>query len=752
MRILLSILFGSALTVVTAWALGAILIRKLSLVFYRTEERLFSFLLGSACLSGIVFALASVKLARKGVFLALGVLAIGYAVYLKYKVYKVGRTPSSVRDPLVAPSVAKFPPLPPIWKCLFALIFTGFTVLYFFNALAPEMSPDGMTYHLGEVAKYYRAHGLVRITTNMYANLSQGIELLFLHAFAFGKHSAAALVHFAFFVCVTFLILSYGRRIGRPAVGVAAALFFYASPVVGIDGSIAYTDVAVAAIVFGLFYLLQIWDEDKNSKLLVLIGMLAGFSVAAKYTAFVAVPYTIGFVAWKLWRARKPVLRPVFATSLLALVFIAPWLLKNWIWVDNPVSPFANRLFPNPYVHISFEDFYRRSLQLYEMKSRWEIPLELTVKGDLLTGFFGPLFLLTPLALLALRYRTGRHLWLAAIVFALPYYANVGTRFLIPAAPFLCVALALALANIGWLLMVLTLAHAISCIPAFQRLYTVPTSWKLVSIPFKAALRIEPEEKYLSRRIPQYDEARLIERAVPPGERVFAYTQMADAYLSREVLVRYQSAFNEVLADILWTPLFGGFQPTRQLRFQFPRRELRKVRVVQTAQAKDVLWGIAEFRVLENGHELPRAPEWRLKAHPNPWDVQLAFDNSPVTRWRSWQRAEPGMFVEVDFGHAQVVDSVIVETSDEGYQTNVELEGMDLNGAWATLSKSAQETTSRPPVSLRRAATAELKARGIRYVVIEKDDMRSDDFQAYTALWGMKFIGEAGPGRLYYIE
>src|SRR5260370_22515516 len=157
------------------------------------------------------------------------------------------------------------------------------------------------------------------------------------------------------------------------------------------------------------------------------IGMLAGFSFAAKYTAFVAVPYALGFVAWKLWRAHKPVLRPLCATSLLALVFIAPWLVKNWIWVENPVAPFENRLFPNPYVHVSFEDFYRKSLQLYDLKSRWQIPLELTVKGDLLSGFFGPLFLLTPLGLLALRYRPGRRLWLGGVAFALPALPHIGS-------------------------------------------------------------------------------------------------------------------------------------------------------------------------------------------------------------------------------------------------------------------------------------------------------------------------------------
>jgi len=110
------------------------------------------------------------------------------------------------------------------------------------------------------------------------------------------------------------------------------------------------------------------------------------------------------------------------------------------------------------------------------------------------------------------------------------------------------------------------------------------------------------------------------------------------------------------------------------------------------------------------------------------------------------------MFVEVDFGHAQAVDCVTVESSDEGYQTKVKLDGMDPDGKWTTLSKNPEETTSRPTVNLRRAATEELKARGIRYVMVEKDDLRSDDFSHYAVLWGMKFIGEAGQGRLYHIE
>jgi hypothetical protein len=737
MLVVAAVLFGAALTIATAWALGAILVSRLSLALYRAEERLFAFMAGSACLSALLFALASVHLVRRGVLLGLAILAIGYAVYS-------GAHRSKGES---------FPPLPRLWKWSFAAVLAGFSVLYFFNALAPEVSPDGMAYHLGEVAKYYRAHGFVRVTTNLYSNLSQGIELLFLHAFTFGKHSAAALVHYAFLLCLTFLIVSYGRRLEHPKVGIAAAVFMYASPVVGIDSTIAYNDVAVAAIAYALFYLLQIWERERTTNLLVLVGILAGFAFAVKYTAFLAVPYALGFIAWKQWRARKPVFAPLLITSALALVMIAPWLVKNWIWVDNPFSPFANRWFPNPYVHVGFEEEYRQMEQTYGLTSRWQIPKQLTLKGDYLAGFFGPLFLLTPVALLALRQRAGRQLWIAALVFGLPYYANVGTRFLIPAAPFVSVALALTFANVPALLLMLALAHAISCTPIVEKRYCGSTAWRLNDIPWKAALRIEPEDRFLSRRAVQYNEVRLIERLAPPGERVFTFGQVADSYSSHEILVSFQAALNQVLTDILWTPIFSGFQPSRVLTFHFPARELKAVRVVQTEKAKDVQWGVAEMRVFLGGNELPRLPEWRLTARPNPWDVQMAFDNSPVTRWRSWQTAEPGMFVQADFGSPHSVDTVTIESADEGYQTKVKLEGMDAQGNWAGILDHAEETNRPIRVNLRLAAAAELKARGIHYMMVDKNDIRAEDFRAYSSLWGIKCIGEwNATGRLYRIE
>jgi hypothetical protein len=735
-------LFGALFTLATAWSLGMLLLRNVAPALDAWERRLLAFVAGSACLSEIMFALSAAKLVYRGVLLALGIGIIGYAVYS-----------GALRSTGKA-----FPPLAPLWRWVFVAVFAAFTWYAFFNALAPEHSSDGMSYHLNQVAIYQRAHGFPRITTDIYASLSEGIELLYLFAFEFGRHSAATLVHYSFLIALAFLVLSYGRRIGRPAVGVAAAIFTYTCPVVLRDATTALIDVALAAVLFGLFYLLQVWDETRDSKLLVPIGILAGFSYAVKYTGFLAVPYALGFVAWKLWRARKAecgarkrLLGPVAVIALSAAVMFLPWMLKNWIEVENPFSPLANRIFPNPYVHISFEDDYRHYFSTYGIPSRWQLPLEVTVRGGQLGGFLGPLFLITPLALLALRFREGRQLLFAGVLFGSTFFGNVGTRFLISVVPFVSLALALSIANLPWLLLALVAANVVACWPTMYLRYCTNGAWRIENVPVRAALRRQSEDAYLSQD-PDYKIVRMIGRVVPPGSRIFAIGQGGRSYLPREMLIGYQGAVNEVMQDILWTAVFQGYQPVLTLKFDFPPREFRKLRVVLKGSEPTDQWSMAELRIFDGPRELPRDAGWRLTAHPNPWEVQLAFDSSPVTRWRSWQPASPGMYVEVDFPRPQRVSSVAVESDYDRVNSKIALEGMGTDGRWTTVSDHPAVSAHPIRASLRMAATAELKARGIQYIVIHPGDPGADDFFRYPAAWGLSLVGQESGARLYRIR
>lgn len=733
----LSILFGAAFTVAVCLALGRLLLARLKLALYREEEYPVAFLAGAPLLSLLVFGLAAARLVYDGVLLALGAAVLVWAW----------------RERLFRRTAESLPPLPRPWSRLCLPLFALFGLLYFCHAMAPEMSPDGSTYHLGLVSRYYRAHGFERITTHMYANLSQGVEMLYLFAYAFGRHSAAALVHFAFLAALAWAMVSYAKRFGFGAAGVAGAAFFFFSPVVGMDGTTAYNDVAVAALVFAVFYLLAIWDQSRNPAWLIPAGLLAGFCYASKYTAFLAVPYAMTFAAWKLRRSLEPWLRPVAIVAACALVMMAPWLVRNWLWFDNPFSPFFNRLFPNPYIHVSFEQHYAEHMRHYEgLASHWQIPLEVAVRGAVLCGLVGPLFLLAPLALGAVRHAHGRRLLVAALLFGSTYAANIGTRFLIPALPFLSLAMALALARFRALTMALVVAHAVVSWPDVLRTYSHPHAWRLEKVLWREALRIKSEDEFLRSNFPGYAVARLVEEIVPPGEKVLTFTQIPEAYTSREILVVYQGAFNENLGDLLWTPMIPEAQPTRRLEFRFPPAELRKLRVVQTASGFPEHWSIAEFRVLSAGAELARSPGWRLRAHPNPWDVQRAFDASPATRWRSWQPLEAGMFVEVDFGEPLAVDSVQLDSAADQWNIRLQLKGLDAEGLWRTLVPAPTETRIDPPPNLRRLAALEIKYAGVRYLLIHENEFGKDDYMQRRQDWGLALVGEIGGKRLYRID
>jgi hypothetical protein len=735
MQQVLGILLGALCSGGASYCFGTLLLRRLNLKLERTEYTALAFVLGSACFSEIIFVLCSIGLARKELFVALGLLA-GLAV--------ICTRPNTTRD--------RFARLPACWTWMFGVLFTAFGIVYLVNALAPEMSPDGSAYHLPFVARYLRAHGFEPISRNMYGNLSQGIELLFLPAFSLGGPSASAMVHFLFLLNLPLMMIGYGRRFGFPLPAMAAAFLVFASPILGWDGTSAYVDVAAAAILFALFYLLSIWEIARLPRLLVPIGILAGFSFAAKYTAAIGIPYALGLVVWTQRRARKAWLRPVLTICGVAALFILPWIIKNQIFGSNPFAPFANRLFPNPYVHVSFEERYRSNLRHYLLASWVHAPSELTVKGERLQGFFGPLFLLMPLALLSLRGREGRRLTLAGAIFALPWFLNIGTRFLIPALPPLTLALALALRHPTGLLPAIALLHAVLSWYATPFHYFDAYAPRITTLPFRGAFRIEPEEEYLARNSPDYRVDRMIEREVPPGEKVFSFEQIGGAWTTREVLASYTGAQNEVLSDTLSAGLSLESLPMSAQDFRFEARQLRRLRAVQAAPTNREMWSVNEFQIFSRGTPLLPDGNWRLNADPNPWDVPLAFDNSAVTRWRSWDHAKPGMFIEVDFGKPVIVDQVRLVTAPDAAHTQVELRGMDASGEWRTLT--VRRSTSSLPIrdNLRQASVRALVSHGIRYLLVTPGAFGANDFNDNPDAWGIELLGESGGRRLYALK
>jgi hypothetical protein len=425
-------------------------------------------------------------------------------------------------------------------------------------------------------------------------------------------------------------------------------------------------------------------------------------------------------------------------------------MAKNWLWVGNPFSPYFNRVFPNPYVYPAFEQSWAElSRHMGLVASRWQVPWQAAVRGDL-SGLFGPVFLLAPLALLGLGRLEVRRLLTAGGLFLVPAAFGVDARYIIPAASFWALALARTLAGTPRILAGVVLIHALISWPSICGLYCSPSAWRLTGVPLRAALRRESEDSYLRSRTPAYDATRMVEEKVPPGARVFAYAGLQQAYTSREIVVQWAAAFNQALGDILWAPLNAELEPSRRVAFTFPRQPLRGLRLVQTARSKDV-WSVSELSVFEAGKELAREPHWRLRARPNPWDAGRAFDNSVLTRWTAGESAREGMFLEVDFGREEPVDSVVLRSTRDQGGVRLRLEGRPENGAWTSLGGQPDRLEEAPLALdlLRRGVAAEFKNARVEYLYIENGAWGADDFRRNTRSWGLELAGEVAAGRLY---
>jgi hypothetical protein len=430
-----------------------------------------------------------------------------------------------------------------------------------------------------------------------------------------------------------------------------------------------------------------------------------------------------------------------------------PWLAKNVLVVDNPFSPFFNHHFPNRYIHVSFEEIYRARMARYEgLESYWDVPWEATVRGQVLQGLLGPVFLLAPVALLSLRSSAGRRLLIAAAVFGLPYVTNVGTRFLIPCLPELSLAMGLGLSRFPYVSLPVLLLHVVASIPAVIPAYASPYVWRLSEFPWRAALRLQPEEDYLDLKLDTYAVARMLDEYVPAAGKVFAFTAPPQAYTKRDLVTAHHAALNNTLGEMLMTPIQGNLQPRRRFRFEFTPRRIAGFRVILADPAPPREWSISELQVLSEGMPLKRDAAWRLRTEPNPWDVAYAFDSNPSTRWKTWETPLSGMFAEMNFNAERMADAVALDCSPDQGALQLRLEVMTESGKWETLPSEASESVAPLPSGMRRAATRELKSHRIDYMLLSDHDIGASDFAQNAEEWGITEVAEKKGFRLYRLD
>jgi hypothetical protein len=330
---------------------------------------------------------------------------------------------------------------------------------------------------------------------------------------------------------------------------------------------------------------------------------------------------------------------------------------------------------------------------------------------------------------------------------ALAYFGNLGARFLIPPLPFLALALAAALSARPAVLAALVAVHVILSWPSFMPVWAPAYQWRLEEFPWRAALRITPEDAYLAAHIRDYRAGLMLDRHVPRGQLVYAPSMEQLAYHHAEF------AGSNLYFRVLDT-LATGYMPERgqivRRRYTFAPIQTRTLRVVLNGQG-DFPWSVEEIRVFRGAAELPRDPQWRLSASSNPWYIGLAFDNSLVSAWSSARNAGAGQWIQVDFGQPLEVTGLTVEQLPGQERLSQAVETM-VNGGFQRVA--AEEVTDRRPFGpgLRRGAADEIKASGVQWLLFYPGDFGEEDFRLRAPYWGAREVAREGDYRLWKLE
>lgn len=757
---MLSPILGALVTVLAALAFGLLVFHKLGIALRGLERYTLAFLTGSACLSLVTLLMAALHLARKGAFYALAAALVTLAWRVsssmprKRKLAGAFRA-ATARERLLRVFQCASPVVPPWLFGLFLVLTVPFAVRYLVYAWAPEVSADGSTYHLGNVFRFWAHNGLTPIR-DMYGALPEGLEMLFLMAFSIGRHSAAALVHLSFLICLPLLIVSYSLRFGFPKAGFLAAVLIFVSPMMGKDGSEAYNDVALAAVSFGVFYAIEIWIEEKKSQFLIVAGLLAGFCFDIKYTGFVAGVYALSQLVPRLIgggpRERRFQWRTALLFALPCVIMVAPWLVKNAVYMHNPLLPFFNSVFPNPYNSPKFEREYSQAMAAYAGTTNIrDLAFRYTVTGTGVAGFFGPVFLLAPLGLFLLRLPHGRRLLLAAALFGLPIVFNTGTRFLIPAAPCLALAIAMAVADTRFAVPALMIIHGIASWPDVADTYCDRYAPRIDEFPIQAVVNSKAALEYLHQKLgASWDMAQILDKRIPPGGRVFCYACPAQAYTLRDISLYYVTLESRALGDMLWTPMESGRQPLKQIALSFAPLITTRLRVTLRQSRPDEVWGVSEMRILREGREIPRSSRWKISASPDPWEAPFAFDNNPVSKWSVEKFGARDAYLEVEFDAPTTVDSVLLECPENASE-QVSLQAATSSGLVA-VNSAVRATEVEAPTGLRRSAIKMLERYGFEYLMVSNSGYYADDYKKYANFWGIHSVAESGETTLYHLD
>lgn len=336
----------------SAFAIGNFMFKFFKLKITYLEESIFSVVLGFAFYSYFTLFLGLIGWLHAWVYWI--VILSSLVLWRKTSLNFIKSIFDQIKNFKIKPNLETF---------LVAVI-AAFVILAILSTLVPPFLWDEMDYRLAHPKIWARHHGLTPIYSRWFSEFPSNIDILFVVGILLKNGILAKFFSLSYGLLLALAIYSFGKRFYGRKTGLIAAAIYLSLPMVMNHIGAAYIDISVASIVFLSLYCFMMWANAKSDGWLYLSAILTGLSLASKYTAVVPALLLGIFVLYFAYRdgGISNSIKKALIFSLIAILLVAPWLIKTYIRTSNPVLPFFYEFFGGKYWSTGINEYFFQKL------------------------------------------------------------------------------------------------------------------------------------------------------------------------------------------------------------------------------------------------------------------------------------------------------------------------------------------------------------------------------------------------------
>ena len=330
----------------------------------------------------------------------------------------------------------------PLWFITLAVVYGFIAVIH---AMLPEIFYDTLNYFLGLPQFWLYQHGITDNAQQLYSGFFYGGSMFYMGGWVLGDAEGAKLLSAAVWVFNGILAYGWVQELSGKKAAVVAAAAVLTFPLLYLNAWAARVDGLFTFLVLLFLYTLtkafEVGFKNKRCEWLVLSALFAGLAVTIKPTALVIIVAVILVLILRRGKDLKGEWVFAFlAFTLLVLLMVSPWLLKNWAFAGNPLFPYGTSWFGgrsltvNGYNQLLHDN--KRFLPMdHGLWSYVNLFWRLTMPGAGDNQMIGPLVLafLPGLFLFKLKEPQKFLLWVTMVSFGLGFSLSHMLRFSMPA-------------------------------------------------------------------------------------------------------------------------------------------------------------------------------------------------------------------------------------------------------------------------------------------------------------------------------